>query len=385
MQYNYVVLGAGKQGRAAAYDMAIFGEAQSIVLADINFSLAQQSCNRMNDLVRKNIAIPKKVDVKDKKNLKILFKNKNACLSCVPYFLNFDIAKAAIASRVHFCDLGGNTDIVRKQLKLNRETKKQKVSLIPDCGLAPGMANSLAAAGIEQLDQCNEVRMYCGGLPQQPKPPLDYMLLFNVEGLINEYFGEAAILRDGKVTMIPTFTECEEIEFPYPIGKCEAFVTSGGTSTCPWTFEGKIKIYEYKTVRYPGHYQKIKLCKDLGLLEQKPIDIEGQKIIPRKVFHKLLEEKISFPRDKDVVVLRIIVRGIKNNQPKEITYDLIDYFDEKTQISAMERTTGFSAAIISILQAKGQIKTGAIPLENISGSLILEEFKKRGFKINISG
>lgn len=375
MNYRYIVLGAGKQGRAAAYDMALFGNAREIILADFDFEAAQKA-SKIHQMIK-----PCEIDVQNKEELKKLFHEADACLSAVPYFLNVEIAKTAVECGVHFCDLGGNTSVVQEELKLDSRAKEKEVSLVPDCGLAPGMANSLAVAGMEQLDHCEEVRMYCGGLPQHPKPPLDYMLLFSVEGLTNEYFGEAVILRDGKVTMIPTFTELEKIEFSYPIGTCEAFVTSGGTSTTPWTFEEKIKTYEYKTVRYPGHYEKIKLCKDLGLLDQDPIDINGQKVIPRKLFHQLLEKKISFPGDKDVVVLRVIVRGMKNNAPKEITYELIDFYDEKTQISAMERTTGFSASIISILQAHGKIQSGATPLETISGSMILSELRKRGFQI----
>jgi lysine 6-dehydrogenase len=281
------------------------------------------------------------------------------------------------------CDLGGDIGTVQQELALHTKAAAAGITIVPDCGLAPGMNNLLAVYAMEQMDFCQEVQIRCGGLPQVPKPPLGYRLSFNLDGLLNNYFGNAYALRDGRVTEIESFTDLETIEFPPPLGKCEAFVTAGATSTCPWSFEGKVKTYEYKTVRYPGHYEKIKLLRDLGLLDTTPLNLEGITTTPRAVFCKIVGPRIAFPQDKDLVVLRVACRGIQNHRPIETVMDLLEFFDDETGFSAMERMTGFSASIIAIMMARKEIKiSGAIPLEKaVSGKAFVAELTRRGIKV----
>ncbi|GIW22149.1 MAG: saccharopine dehydrogenase [Candidatus Sericytochromatia bacterium] len=381
MSYTYAVLGAGMQGTACAYDMAKFGDAKKVKIGDIDFEKAKSSANRVNKLLEKEIVFPYKVSVDDENSVLEFLQGVNSFLSAVPYQFNIKISEIAIKAKSSMCDLGGNTDIVKEQLKLNSYAKEANISIVPDCGLMPGMGNTLAVYGMELLDSCEEVQIRCGGLPQNPKPPLDYKLVFSISGLTNEYFGKAYILRDYKVTEIDTFTELEEIEFDY-IGKCEAFTTTGGTSTCPWTFEGKIKTYEYKTVRYPGHYSKFKTMLDLGLLDVEPVIINDVKVSPRDVFHKVVAPKIDFPEDKDLVVLRTTCKGLKDNRKTEYTFEIIDFFDDKTGFTAMERTTAFPASIVAIMIAQNKIEKGVISLEKaVSGKLFVKELLKRDIKL----
>lgn len=381
MKYTYAVLGAGMQGTACAYDMAKFGNAKKIKIGDIDLEKAKSSAIRVNNLLGKDIIFPYQVSVDNENDMLNFLEDVDCFLSAVPYKFNLKLSKLAIKSKSSMCDLGGNTDIVKEQLKLSSLAKESNITIIPDCGLMPGMGNTLAVYGMELLDVCEEVQIRCGGLPQNPKPPLDYKLVFNIEGLTNEYFGKAYILRDSKVTEIDTFTELEEIEFDY-IGKCEAFTTTGGTSTCPWTFEGKIKTYEYKTVRYKGHYDKFKTMLDLGLLDTEPVIINGNKLSPRDIFHKVVSPKIDFPEDKDLVVLRTICKGIKDNKKVEYTFEIIDFYDEKTGFTAMERTTAFPSSIVAIMIAEGKVPKGVVSLEvAVSGKAFVDELLKRGIKV----
>jgi len=392
MKYRYVVLGAGRQGTAVAYDMAKFGEAQQIILADIDLRVAQRASHRVNRLTRKKLAEASKVDVKDHYALVRLLEGANCVLSAVPYYFNVGIAKAAIEAPTNMCDLGGSTDIVFEQLKLDRRAKKAGITIVSDCGLMPGMGNTLAVYGMSKLKrlgaQCKEVQIRCGGLPQKPKPPLFYKLVFSIEGLTKEYTGQAYVLRDGKITQIDALTELEEIEFPEPLGRCEAFITSGGTSTCPWTFEGQLDRYEYKTIRYPGHYERIKAMADLGLLSAEPIRLGDVEVVPREIFHKVVAPRIAFPNDKDLVVLRVSCIGeavaprAKDKKRFEVLLDVMDFYDESTGFSAMERTTGFAASIVAIMLAQGKIKKGAIPLERaIPADEFVKELAKRGIPL----
>jgi lysine 6-dehydrogenase len=309
----------------------------------------------------------------------------NACLSAVPYFLNEALTRAAVRAGVHFNDLGGNTEVVRRQVAMDREAKDQGVSVVPDCGVAPGMANTLAAHGIQKLDRPEHVRIRCGGLPENKSLPLGYRVLFAMEGLTNEYFGKALVLRDGKVKEIPTFEEVESVDFPDPIGRLEAFVTSGGTSTCPLTYQGRLTSYDYKTLRYPGHYEKMKMMRDLGFLELESIDVKGHKVVPRDVFHSVMRKAWTFPNERDLLILRIDVEGTHAGRSAHYRAQIIDRQDEKTGFTAMERTTAFAAAIVTAMQARGQVRPGARGVEQaVEPETFVSELTKRGFPLEIS-
>ena len=384
MGYTYAVVGAGRQGTAAAYDMAKQGDAEKVLIGDISSINAEKAANRVNKLLNINIAEAKQVDVKDHSTLVDFLTGVDAFLSSVPYYYNLDIAKAAIEAKASMCDLGGNTDLVKEQLKLNAQAKEAGISIVPDCGQVPGMGTTLCVYTMSLLDKPREVFMWDGGLPQNPRPPFNYLLTFNVEGLTNEYAEPTLVLRNGKLVEIQPLEELEEIDFPPPIGRLEAFTTGGGTSTAPWTFEGKLITYQNKTVRYPGHFAQLRAWWDLGLFDLKPLLIDNQEVIPRKVFHALLEPKVIIPGDKDLVVIRVKCLGQKDGKDAEVILDLIDYYDEHTGFTAMERTTGWDASIVAIMMAQGKIQKGAIPVElAIPGDYFVEELAKRGIKVTV--
>jgi len=386
MALRYAVLGAGRQGTAAAYDMAKFGDAELIKIADASLEAAEKSAVRVNQLIGKELARPFHVDVTDKSGLVTLLDDVDAFLSAVPYWFNPGIARAAIEARASMCDLGGNTGLVFEQLKLDREAEAAGISLIPDCGQVPGMGTSLSAYAMSFFDQPEEIYIWDGGISQKPRPPFNYYLTFNIAGLTNEYYGTTHFIRDGKITEMELFTEDEYelIEFPPPIGTLEAFVTAGGTSTAPWTYEGKLKTYQNKTLRYQGHYRQWKTLIDIGFLEEEPVDLSnGVKVSPRHILHTLFGPKMApRPDDKDLVIVRIKGVGIKQGRRAEVILEVIDYFDDATGFTSMERTTGWHAAIVAILMAKGITPRGAKPVEiAVPGPLFAAEMRKRGLPL----
>lgn len=384
MTYHYIVLGAGIQGTTIAYDMARFGEAHSVRLLDMDLAQAQAAAQHINQLLQTDCVQAGQLDVSDAAAVTAALKGADSCLSAVPYRFNPMLARCAIEAGVSFNDLGGKTDLVFEALALHEEALAANVSVIPDCGVAPGLGNTLAAYGISQLDRCDTVAVRCGGLPQNPQPPLDYMLVFNIGGLTNEYFGVSTVLRQGQRLDVPTFAELESIQLPEPLGECEAFVTSGGTSTCPWTFADQVENYDYKTIRYKGHYEKFKVLLDLGLLSLEPVNVQGQQVVPRELFHAVASQALDFPGEKDLLILRVTCTGIQNGQPKTLEYTLLDYFDEATGFNAMSRMTGFPASIVAIMSARGQNAKGAVPLEKaVPGDIFLEELARRGLKLEI--
>jgi len=385
MSHRYAVLGAGRQGAAAAYGLGKFAEAEAVTLADVDERAAHVAAERVNTLVGRRFATGTRLDASDAVTTRTLLHGHHAALSCVPYFLNEDVARAAVAARVHFCDLGGNTGVVERELAMHPDALSRGISLIPDCGLAPGLGNTLAALAIEQFDSDIDVHIRCGGLPVNPHPPLDYMLVFSIHGLLNEYTGEAEFLRDGRLVRVPTLTEDEKIDLG-PLGVCEASITSGGTSTAPRTFAGgKVRSYDYKTVRYAGHWSKIRTLLDLGLLDKAPVTIGPLSVRPRDVAAACLVPRLSFPGEKDLVVMRVWAEGVKNGTRSRVQYDLLEYTDDATGFSAMERTTAFPAALVARMMAGGETMRGAIPLEtSVPPGPFVDRLKGWGIPIRVT-
>jgi lysine 6-dehydrogenase len=386
MEYTYAVLGAGRQGTASAYDMARWGEAKKVILIDRELAIAERAAQRVNHLIGKNIAEGKQVDVTDMAALERALTGVNAFVSAVPYYYNLDITRVAVKVKACMCDLGGNTDIARQQHAFNDQARLAGISIIPDCGQVPGLGSSLTVYTMGLLDEAIDVFMWDGGIPQNPQPPFNYLLTFHVAGLTNEYAEPAIFLRNGKITQVEPMTELETVEFPDTVGTLEAFVAGGGTSTMPWTFEGKLRTLQNLTLRYPGHLTQLRAFWDLGLWDLKPVALAHGEVVPRDVFHALYEPKVTFPHDpeksKDIVLVRVKVLGKKNGRPAQAVVELVDRFDEKTGFTAMERTTGWDAAIVAEMMAHGLTPRGAGGVEIFVPAVpFMQELRQRGFHI----
>jgi lysine 6-dehydrogenase len=374
-----LVLGSGLQGSACAYDLLQDNEVNEVRLGDIHVGrlpefLAPYSGPRL---------IPTPLDVRDHAAVLGAMRECDAVMSAIPYYFNFDMARLAVDAGVHFCDLGGNTEIVFKQKELDAEARKKNITVVPDCGLAPGMVNILAEHGIEQLDSVDSVKIFVGGLPQHPEPPLNYMLVYSLEGALDYYTTLSWVLRDGKRTQVKALSEREPVEFESPLGELEAFHTAGGLSTMAFRYEGKIPTMEYKTLRYPGHAQIMEDIRSLGLLDLGPVEVKGMKVVPRDVFIAVVGPRLDKPNGRDLVALRVVVSGKKAGKSATKTFQLVDRYDEVHGLSAMMRTTGYSLAITGLMQVRGQAKPAGVhtPDECIPADAYISELRKRGIDI----
>jgi len=381
MAYSYIMLGAGRQGIAAAYDLARFGEASRIVLADVDRKLAHAAADRVNALVGDKVAEALALDVRDEAAVRRALKGHTVALSAVPYFYNLALTRIAIECGVSFCDLGGNTEIVRQQHALDPRATRAGVRVVPDCGMGPGMGNNLAVYAMGRVGDPEHVFMYDGGLPQRPLPPWNYALTFSVEGLTNEYYGGMTVLRDGQLFHAPCFTELEVLDVP-PVGKLEAFLIAGGCSTAPWSFQGKLQTYQLKVLRYPGTFAQLKAFSDLGLFDLKPVRVNGNDVVPRKVFHALFEPQVRQDDVEDVCIIRVHAIGKRDGHRTESVVELIDYYDQTTGFTAMQRTTGWHLSIVAAMMAKEEIPVGSMPLElAVPAEAFVREARIRGFHI----
>ena len=385
MSFVYAVLGGGRQGTAAAYDMAKFGDATRVLIADVSLEAAQKAALRVNKLIGKEIAKALQVDVTNHDQLKTFLGGVDSFLSAVPYWNNPTITRVAIEAKACMTDLGGNTDLVREQMKLSPQAAAAGIAIVPDCGQVPGMGTSLTVYAMSLLDETEEVIFWDGGNPLHPQPPFNYILTFNIAGLTNEYYGFANFIREGKRVQVPTFQDedHEIVEFPEPIGRMEAFVAGGGTSTMPWSFEGKLKTLWNKTLRWPGHFAEWKAYMQAGLLETEPIEVQGVRVSPREVLHTLLDPKLrAKPGEPDLVIVRVLAKGKKDGRAARVLLDLIDRYDEATGFTAMERTTGWDGSIKAIMNAHDVTPRGVNPAEiAVPGPQYAAELRRRGFSL----
>jgi lysine 6-dehydrogenase len=373
-----IVLGSGMMGSAMAYDLSKFSNFEEITIADRDKKSLETSSNFLKNHNINYLTL----NVDNSTELKKQFKKYDVAISAIPYKYNYELAKVSIDTKTHFLDLGGNNDIVEKERSLFKNAKKSGITIIPDCGLAPGLASVITRDIVENMNNIDYVKIRVGGLPVNPLPPLNYQIVFSPYGLINEYVEDSIILENGKIVTKKSMTEIEEIKFPEPFGVMEAFLTSGGASTLPFTYRDKIGYLDYKTIRYPGHCKHFKHLLDLGLAKNEKMCIGDKEFIPREEFVSFLL-KILPQNEKDVVLLKVLSKGKREDKNVNINYTMIDYFDEKNNITSMMRTTSYPTSIIAQLIENGNIKDhGVFGCEEIVPCKpFFSELKKRGIEI----
>src|SRR5438270_7384555 len=370
-----LVLGAGLQGSACAYDLLRQPGVERVTIADLK---PERIPAFLKPHVGKRLALVK-LDVQDGAALRAAMVGQAAVQNAAPYYFNLEVSRAAVDAGIHCADLGGNTEIVFQQKKLDAEAKGRSVSVIPDCGLAPGMVNVLAAEGIRRVGAAESVKIYVGGLPQHPEPPLNYQIVYSLEGALDYYTTPSWVLRDGKPARVDALSELETVTFPPPVGVLEAFHTGGGISILPWTYEGKVRTMEYKTLRYPGHVAVMRPIRELGLLDVTPVKVKGKEVVPRDLFIAAVSPKLTKPEGRDLVALRVEVHG-RNGRA---AWQLLGHYDEARGISAMMRTTGYSLAVTGLMQVEGRIAVQGVrtPDEAVPFADYVAELGKRGVEI----
>jgi lysine 6-dehydrogenase len=355
-----VILGAGLMGRVAAYFFVNHPDGPFAVrLADKDEAMLRSAA----DWLRSDRVETMTADAGSEIEVGRALEGMKVCLSCVPYFLNPKVARAALRSRVSMVDLGGNPQVTDMILGMDGEAKRKGIAFIPDTGLAPGLVSILAWDLVHRFARCEEVHIRVGGLPQKPEGPLKYAQFFSIHGLLNEYLENAREIRDGKAVDVPSPSDVEDLVFA-DLGTYEAFVTSGGTSTLPKTLLGKVSRLDYKTIRYPGHYAALKLLVDLGFSSTNKIRVGGGDVIPRDVLVRIFEE--SLPKNvPDIILLQVRAMGDGSREEK---IELAVRQDETRGLSAMGQMTAFPAAAVALAILVGNVPPGAHPQETVISS-----------------
>jgi len=376
---NIAVIGSGLMGRAIVFDLSRAEGVEKIGLFDFDFDLAEETARKFGN----DLTVAGQIDASDEVQATEILKDYDACISAVTFKYNPGLTRAAIKAGTHFFDLGGNNDVVATQFDMQEDAASAGVIVIPDCGLAPGMVSVLAAAGVRRFDKVASLKIRVGGLPQSPRPPLNYQMVFSSEGLINEYWEPVIILENGRKKTVNPMTAVEKLEFD-GIGEFEAFYTSGGTSTLPDTYRDIIDFLDYKTIRYPGHCALFRPMLEIGLGSRRKISVAGGEVEPRQVFRKILKKNLSF-NDPDMVLVRLIFEGTKEDQPRKLVYEIVDRQDNRTGLTSMMRMTGFPVAIIAWMACSGMIsRPGVVPQEiAVEPDFFIKQLRKRDINLVI--
>jgi lysine 6-dehydrogenase len=357
---RYMVLGAGQQGRAIAFDL-LRDENAEVVLADSDPDVLEDVYSWLDD-ARVDL---EPIDAESRDEVRAALDDIDVAINALPYRFNLAVTEDAIVTQTHLVDLGGNNDVVEAQFQFDAAAREAGVLVVPDCGLAPGLANYLAADACERLSRIDQLRIRVGGLPQRPQGELEYMLTFNVEGLLNEYSEPCLVMRDRDTLHVEPLTEIERVTFPDPWGELEAFHTSGGLSTLPRTLGHRVDNMDYKTLRYPGHAEKIRGLYDQGLFSREPRQTSKGAVVPRELLAQMIEHDCTYP-EADVVLVRVYAVGSKHNVPLMARLQIIDRFDKENGITAMMRMTGYPTAILAQLIARGAVEArGVQPGERV--------------------
>jgi len=374
-----VVLGAGLMGKEVARDLIKNSKVERVFLGDIDVSLAQ---NFVDSLNTDKIEVVELHAERDDSLMEVISKG-NIVVNALFYSFNERVARAAIAAGVHSVDLGGHIGgVTEKILDLDEEAKAKGVTIIPDLGVAPGMVNILAGYGASKLDEVESIKLFVGGIPTEPKPPLHYTRVFSLDGVFDHYTEPSKVILKGKLQEVPSLSGVEPIYFK-DFGVLEAFYTSGGISTLDKTFPN-VQTLEYKTIRYKGHAEKFKLLADLGFLDSSnKVEVEDQEVSVRPVVREALKKKLELGTKPDAVLLRVIVAGEKAQQQVTYEFEMVVRKDMTINETAMARATANTISVVAQMIGEDKITERGVfaPESIVPGDIYIQEMAKRGVVI----
>jgi saccharopine dehydrogenase-like NADP-dependent oxidoreductase len=360
-----IVLGCGNIGSVAAKDLGESLPSADVVIADVNRSRAEDAAAAIG---LDNVSWVQ-TDASNHHELMSTIKKFDLAIGALPGEMGYKTCEASVSAKVDIVDVSYMREDV---MALNKAALKANVCVVPDCGMSPGLGSILVGHGVSKLDQVESVHMLNGGLPENPVPPLGYVITWSVKDLIDMYSRRVSIVKEGKVVQVEAMSGLEEITFP-SLGKLEAFYTDG-LRTLLHTVKGVKDMWE-KSLRYPGHVEKIKLLKTLGFFDEKPVEVENVRVPPREVTAKLLERKLKRPEIPDTVAMWVKVAGLKGGKRVIYTYHMLDRYDKKHRVTAMARTTAYTTSVVAQLVVKKAIEEkGVIPPEKLGMN---EKFYKK--------
>jgi saccharopine dehydrogenase-like NADP-dependent oxidoreductase len=374
------VIGAGSIGAAVVRELCKrSNEVDQVQVCDTR----SRTLQRLHDQVDSQSLRSFQVDARDMNVLSQIVEGSGCVVSCVPAELNPDLAQLCLDAGVHFCDLGGNDQVVQQELALSEQAREQSVWIVPNCGLAPGLINVLCLRAIDQLDRADAAHLRVGDVPLDPDPPFNFRISWSAERIIEDYTNPAKLIEDGTIMEVESLSRDEAICFDEePFQEMEAFCTQGGLSTLTDTLDGTVETLDHKTIRWPGHAQQMRFVMGLGLGEDRKIGVRTH-LTYRDILIRRMRDRLGGDYE-DAVLLRVLVRGEQNGRPATIVYEMIERYDESTHQTAMMRCTAIPTIVVALLLAREESVSGGgadVPENVLPRDYFLDEVTDRGLEI----
>jgi lysine 6-dehydrogenase len=363
-------------GTAIARDLVKSREVQEVLVCDID----GKRLDSLERAERSSKLSVKRHDVRHLSETVRLLRMFDIGVGALPHGLSEYAINSTLKARVNFVDLIFGWRF--NQGKIHATARREGITILPACGLAPGLTNILAMDAADRMQRVDEVHLKVGGVPERPKPPLNYRIVFSFEAVLEEYTRKARIVKNGRVTEVDALTGLETITFPQPIGKCECFYTDG-LSTLTQTMKG-VQEMDEKTIRWPGHADQIRTLRECGLLEDHPAYVDGHRVVPRHFVSEILSERIKLGKERDLTLLRVDVNGKSEGRRVHKRYQMIDHYDPRGKLTSMARTTAFPCSVAVQMLGAGLIhEKGLIPPELAIRGPLREKFMKQLYEKGI--
>lgn len=366
---HYLVMGAGKMGVVLTKDLIEADPAGKVTLVDID----SKQLKHASEFIQSDRLRLLQRDIEDESQRQGIMEEKDVALCALLHEHSLMSLNAAVEKGIPYIDLVGEAPLER--MEYEGRAREKGIAVISGLGVSPGITNVCVGRAVQLLDEVEKGEIYVGGVPIEPKPPLNYRIVYAVESLLNLYQREVMILKQGKIRRVPPLSGVQDIKFPVPFSEMECFYTDGLNSMA-YTMQGRVKDeLAQKTIRHKGHIDEVETLKTCGLLSWQPVDVDGQQVVPRRVLEVLLDERMRLGEDRDATLLRVVVRGVKSEKRVKHVFEMVDYYDSEKDYTSMAKTTSFPASIAAQMIVSGRIdQRGVLFPEDVFHDELYEPF-----------
>ncbi len=377
-----LLMGVGMQGRAALFDLVRSTEVEQVIAVDMAMDRLLGEIPELGDPRVSPLAL----DADDTAAAAALMARVDAVIHLLPTRFRPSLAKLAVTNGCHFVDASYADPELESLADL---AAGEGVAILPEFGLDPGIDLVLAARGFSELDEVHKIRSYGAGIPEKRDNPLDYKISWTFKGVLSGYTRPARLLSNGEVVDVPgdelfLAKNVHQVTIE-PLGSLEAYPNGDAVRYLAWMEDpSSVREAGRYSLRWPGHSEFWRRMVSLGFLEEAAIETGGRQVSPRQLVHDLLQPRLQYGvGERDIALVRVELEGRRADSLRRLVYQVIDYADLESGLTAMQRTVGFTAAIGARMILRGEIKKRGLlnPLRDVPSGALITALKKRGIRV----
>lgn len=354
---KFLILGSGLMGPAAAYNAMIDPDVSRVTLCDLDQQQLDAAQAKLSGMQGGEKLDTVTLDVSDEDAAAQLMADFDVVLGALPLVLIPAEIRAAVAAKTPLVDLYFPVTVdAAGMAALRQQVEAAGITVVLGCGVgSPGMTEMSARYLAEKLDRVDELYVRCGGIPENPKPPLNYKIVFDGRQMPLEE-SDASIVENGELKAVPRYSGAKSIFFS-GVGECEEWLEDFPEWLLEMEILKDLKYGAHTTIRWPGYAAKVTVLKEMGMLSEKPVEVDGVQVAPKSVLDAVLYPHVKMEEgERDITLFRTEVKGEKDGQPRKYLFETVDRYDDVLGFTSMARTTGFTGAIIARMIARGDLK-----------------------------